>query len=73
MTALRFQKEVNEQRITHAFGESERKNQVWKVDIAILELKNRWHHKMVTINTSNRLWCYGIKHQDKMMQFILQG
>ena len=28
---------------------------------------------MVTSNIPKRLWCYGIEHQAKMMQFISQG
>ena len=52
-----FQKEVNNQLITHTFGGFERKNQVWKVDIDIQELiKKRWHHKIVTRNFLKKLW-----------------
>ena len=41
--------------------------------IAIRELKKRWQAVRVRKNVPRRLWCFGIEHQAKMMQFIPRG
>jgi hypothetical protein len=48
-------------------------NQLQQVDVAIRDLKHCWHHSMSTKNIPKRLWCFGLKYQAKLMQFIPWG
>ena len=53
-----------------SYAEPERATQIYQVDIAIRELKKRWHQKMVSKSVPKRLWDFGIKHAAKVMQMI---
>ena len=59
------------------YAEPERKNQIWKVDLEIREVKRRWHEKMRTRRVPKRLWDFGLKYAAKIMQLLprndLQG
>ena len=49
---------------------SKRKNQIYKVDIELRELRKRWHNKMRSRKVPRRLWDFGLKHSSKIMQHI---
>lgn len=68
-----FIKLIRKYNITLTYGEANRHNQLQQVDVAIRDLKRRWRHKMVQKSIPKRLWCYGIEHQARMMQFIPRG
>ena len=54
--------------LTHA--KPERKNQIYKVDIELRELRKRWHNKMRSKGVLQRLWDFGLKHLSKIIQHI---
>ena len=65
-----FLKNAQKRGIDLTYAEPERKNQIWKVDIEIRELKKRWHQKKKTKAVTNRLWDFGAKYISKIMQFL---
>ena len=70
-------KNAKDKGIDLSYAEPERKNQLWKVDLEIRELKRRWHNKMKSKNVPERLWCFGLKHSSQIMRLLprasLQG
>jgi len=64
---------IRKYNITLTYSEAHRHNQLQQVDIAIRDVKRRWRHKMVQRNIPRRLWCYGLEHQARLMQFIPRG
>ena len=44
------EKTAQKKGITLTYGEPERKNQIWKIDLEMRELRKRWHKKMKTKN-----------------------
>ena len=68
-----FQRLIRKLGINMTFSEPHRHNQLQQIDVAIRDLKRRWRNKMITRNVPNRLWCFGIEHQARMMQFIPRG
>ena len=68
-----FQRLVHKLGINLTYAEPHRHNQLQQVDVAIRELKRRWRHKMGSRNIPQRLWCFGLEHQAKLMQFIPRG
>ena len=65
-----FLKNAKKKGIDLTYAEPERKNQIWKVDIEIRELKKRWHQKKKTKAVPSRLWDFGAKYTAKIMQFL---
>ena len=65
-----YAKLAKSKRIDLSYAEPERATQIYQVDIAIRELKKRWHQKMVSKSVPKRLWDFGIKHAAKVMQMI---
>ncbi len=41
--------------------------------MAIRELKQKWRNKMGSRNVPRCLWCFGLKHQARLMHFIPWG
>ena len=68
-----FLKLIRKYGINVTYSEAYRHNQLQQVDVAIRDLNRRWRHKMVKRGIPRRLWCYGLQHQAKMMQFIPRG
>jgi hypothetical protein len=64
---------IRKYNINLTYSEPHRHNQLQQVDVAIRDVKRRWRHKMIQKNIPRRLWCYGIEHQAKLMQFIPRG
>ena len=59
------------------YPEPERKNQIWKVDLEIREMKRQWHEIMKTRRVPERLWDFGLKYSAKITLLLprnnLQG
>lgn len=55
------------------YSEAYQHYQLQQVDVSIRDLNKQWRHKMVECGIPRRLWCYGLQHQAKMMQFIPWG
>ncbi len=51
--------------INLTYSEPECKNQIWKVDIEVRELRKRTHNKMTSKNAPSRTWDFCIKHASK--------
>lgn len=72
-----FLKNANKRGIDLTYTEPERKNQIWKVDHEIRELKRRYQNKMKSRKVPRRLWDFGLKHTAKILQLLprnsLQG
>jgi hypothetical protein len=64
---------IRKYNIQLTYSEPHRHNQLQQVDVAIRDVKRRWRHKMVQRSIPRRLWCYGIEHQARLMQFIPRG
>ncbi len=58
-----FQRLVQRLGINLTYAEPYRHNQLQQVDMAIQELKQKWHNKMGSRNIPRCLWCFGLKHQ----------
>ncbi len=69
----RFQALVQKLGINMTFSEPYRHNQLQQVDVAMRDLQRRWRTKMTSKRIPPRLWCFGIEHQAKLMQFIPRG
>ena len=68
-----FQALVRRLGIDMTFAEPYRHNQIPSVDIAIRDLKRGWRSKMRKRNVPRRLWCFGLEHQARLMNFIPRG
>ena len=68
-----FQALVRKLGINMTFAEPYRHNQIQSVDIAIRDIKRGWRNKMRKRNIPNRLWCFGLEHQARLMNFIPRG
>ena len=68
-----FQRLVQKLGINMTYAEPYRHNQLQQVNVAIQELKRKWRNKMGSRNVPRRLWCFGLEHQAKLMQFIPRG
>ena len=68
-----FQRLVQQLGINLTYAEPYRHNQLQQVDVAIQELKQKWCNKMGSRNVPRQLWCFGLKHQARLMHFILRG
>ncbi len=58
-----LQRLVQQLGINLTYVEPYRHNQLQQVDVAIRELKQKWHNKMGSRNVPQRLWCFGLEHQ----------
>ncbi|KAL7548104.1 hypothetical protein ACHAWF_011394 [Thalassiosira exigua] len=65
-----FRKLVKKRHINMTYAEPERKNQIFRVDREICDLKRRWHDKMWKKNVPERLWDYGLVYTGKIMQIL---
>ena len=65
-----FRKVAQKNGIDLTYAEPERKNQIWKLDLELRELKKRWHNKRRQKGAPNRLWDFGVKHQSQIMKLI---
>ena len=65
-----FLKNAKKKGIDLTYSEPERKNQIYKVDHEIRELKRRWHEKMSKKRVPRRLWDFGLKYSAKIMQLL---
>ena len=65
-----FLKNAKGKGIDLTYAEPERKNQIYKVDLEIRELRKRVHNKMRSKNVPKRLWDFCLKHSAKVMQFL---
>ncbi len=68
-----FQRLVQRLGINLTYAEPYRHNQLQQVDVAIQELKQKWCNKMGSRNVPRQLWCFGLKHQARLMHFIPRG
>ena len=68
-----FQKAIRKYGIKMTFSEPHRHNQLQQVDGTIRDLKRRWRTTMTSKNVPRRLWCFGLEHQARLMQFIPRG
>jgi hypothetical protein len=68
-----FQRPVQRLGINLTYAEPYRHNQLQQVDVAIRELKRKWRNKMGSRNVPRHLWCFGPKHQARLMHFIPRG
>lgn len=68
-----FQALVRKLGIKMTFSEPYRHNQLQRVDVAMRDLQRRWRTKMLYKRIPSRLWCFGIEHQAKLLQFIPRG
>lgn len=68
-----FQKLIRKLGINMTFAEPYRHNQIQSVDVAIRDLKWHWQSKMLKRNIPRRLWCFGLEHQARLMNFIPRG
>ena len=68
-----FQQLTQRLGINMTYAEPYRHNQLQQVDVAIRELKRRWRNKMGHKYVPRRLWCFGLEHQARLMNFIPRG
>jgi hypothetical protein len=68
-----FQTLVRKLQINMMHSEPYRHNQLQSVDVAMRELKRKWRYKMQKRNVPRRLWCFGLEHQARLMNFIPRG
>ncbi len=68
-----FQRLVQQLGINLTYAKPYRHNQLQLVDVAIHELKCKWHNKMGSNHVPRCLWCFGLEHQARLMHFILWG
>jgi hypothetical protein len=68
-----FQWLVQQLGINLTYAKPYRHNQLQQVDVAIQELKQKWHNKMGSRNVPQCLWCFGLEHQARLMHFIPRG
>jgi hypothetical protein len=68
-----FQRLVQRLGINLTYAKPYRHNQLQQVDVAIRELKQKWLNKIGSRNVPRQLWCFGLEHQARLMQFIPRG
>lgn len=61
---------VKKKCIVLTYSEPERTNQIYVVDLEMRDLKQHWHHKMVTKNVPKQMWVFGLQDAAKIMQFL---
>lgn len=66
----KFLKNAKKKGIDLTYSEPERKGQTWRVDLAIRELKKRWHHKRKVKSVPRRMWDFGLRYTAKIMQLL---
>lgn len=65
-----FLKSAQKRGIELTYSEPDRKNQIYKVDLEIRELKKRWHQKKISKRVPERVWDFGLKHAAEILQII---
>ena len=68
-----FQDVVYKNRIRLTHAKAGRKNELYKVDTQIRELKRRIQNKAAEKNVPRRIWDFLAEHQSQIMSFIPQG
>ena len=61
---------AKDKRINMNHEELEQSNDIYNAEIAIRDLKKRWHHKTVSNNFPRRVWEIGLKRAAKFIQMI---
>ncbi len=67
---LAFLKNLKRKGIGLTYSKPELKNQIWKVDLKIKEMKRRWHNKMRTRKLPKSLCDYDAKYTVTIMQIL---
>ena len=68
-----FQRLAQRLGINMTYAEPYQHHQLQQVDLAIWELKRRWCNQMGCKYVPRQLWCFGLKHQARLMNFIPWG
>ena len=55
-----YLKLAKDKRTNLIYAKIELSNEIYNVDISIIDLNKRWHHKMVSNNFHRRVWDFGL-------------